>query len=175
MKSIITKYLILILLLATFAMAGTAQEYQKQIGMRFGNTTGFTARIIKDEVFAMEGILGFRNHGMQLYLLAESRKPVFENKLENMHMYFGGGAHIGFVKWSDYPYDPYYDPDYDYNPNYNHTGPALGIDGIIGLEYGFNSVPITLGVDFKPFLEIYGPWMVRANFWDFGFQISYNF
>jgi hypothetical protein len=30
-------------------------------------------------------------------------------------------------------------------------------------------------VDFKPFFEVYGPMYLRANFWDFGFQVRYNF
>jgi hypothetical protein len=43
------------------------------------------------------------------------------------------------------------------------------------MEYGFSAIPIVIGVDFKPFFELYGPFLARVNFWDFGFQVRYNF
>ncbi len=152
-----------------------AQETRKQAGFRFGNTTGFTARIITEDNFAFEGILGFRNGGMQLYGLFESRKLLDLNRVDNMYLYFGGGAHIGFVRWNEY--DQYYDPYHNYYDDnyYWHYGAAFGIDGIIGMEYVFKSAPISLAVDFKPFFELYGPFLLRVNFWDFGFHVRYNF
>ena len=170
------KYCLLVAGMLLIFSAGHAQEYQKQAGIRFGNTTGFTCKFIKDNYFAMEGILGFRNHGAQLYVLLESRRPVFNNKIENMYLYYGGGLHGGYVRWDDYNNDdPYYYPEHGHHYDYNHAGPAFGADAVIGMEYGFESVPITIGVDFKPFFEIYGPMYLRANFWDFGFQVRYNF
>lgn len=165
------------ILLVMLSVAGMAQESQRQAGFRFGNTTGFSGRIITDHDFAFEGILGFRNGGLQLYGLFESRKQLYLNRLENTFLYFGGGAHIGFVRWNKY--DRYYDPynNYHYYDNYGawHIGPAFGLDGIIGMEYVFNSAPISLAVDFKPFFELYGPFLTRVNFWDFGFHVRYNF
>lgn len=164
----------MIMALALVILQVQAQENLKQAGFRFGNTTGFTGRIITENNFAFEGILGFRNGGAQIYGLFEVRKPLYLNRLENTFLYFGGGAHIGFVRWNEY--DQYYDP---YNPDqyyYDwHFGPAFGLDGIIGMEYSFSSAPISMAVDFKPFFEVYGPFLMRANFWDFGFHIRYNF
>jgi len=161
--------------LALYISQADAQENLKQAGFRFGNTTGFTGRIITEDNFAFEGILGFRNGGMQVYGLFESRKPLYLDRLENMYLYFGAGAHIGFVKWNEYdqyydPYHGYYDDNYDW-----HVGAAFGLDGIIGMEYSFEAAPISLAVDFKPFFELYGPFLMRVNFWDFGFQVRYNF
>lgn len=152
-----------------------AQDSKLQAGFRFGNTTGFTGKIIKNDYHAFEGILGFRSGGMQLYGLLEARRPVFHNRLENMYFYFGGGAHAGFVRWStdnkDAPYYyPYYQGEY-----YNQTGPAFGLDGVIGMEYAFTTVPVSIAADFKPFVEVFGPFFVRVNFWDFGFHVRYNF
>ena len=167
--------IIMIATLALIISQASAQENKKQAGFRFGNTTGFTGRIITENNFAFEGILGFRNGGMQIYGLFEQRKPLYLNRMDNMFLYFGGGAHIGFVRWNEY--DQYYDPYHGYyDENYNwHFGPAFGIDGIIGMEYAFTGAPISLAVDFKPFFEVYGPFLMRVNFWDFGFHIRYNF
>jgi hypothetical protein len=165
----------LMILLAVIVSHAGAQENQVQAGFRFGNTTGFTGRIITENNFAFEGILGFRNGGMQLYTLFENRKPLYLNRVENMFLYFGLGGHIGFVKWNEYdqnydPYHNYYDDYYDW-----HIGAAFGIDGILGMEYSFAAAPISLAVDFKPFFELYGPFLMKVNFWDFGFHIRYNF
>jgi len=173
MKVILKIFMIIILVLTI--KPSQAQENQKQAGFRFGNTTGFTGRIITENNFAFEGILGFRNGGVQLYGLFEVRKPLYLNRVENMFLYFGGGAHIGFVRWNEY--DQHYDPYHSYYDDYYnwHTGAAFGLDGIIGMEYAFNSAPISLAVDFKPFFELYGPFLMKVNFWDFGFHIRYNF
>lgn len=165
----------LMIVLALFIRQAEAQENLKQAGFRFGNTTGFTGRIITEDNFAFEGIFGFRNGGVQLYGLFETRKPLYLNRVENMFLYFGGGAHIGFVKWNEYdqhydPYHGYYDDNYDWR-----IGAAFGLDGILGMEYSFHAAPISMAVDFKPFFELYGPFLMRVNFWDFGFQIRYNF
>jgi hypothetical protein len=167
----------MVVILAFYISQADAQENIKQAGFRFGNTTGFTGRIITENNFAFEGILGFRNGGIQLYGLFESRKPIYLNRLDNVFLYFGGGAHIGFVRWNEYDqyYDPFNNNHYYDNSYYWHTSLACGIDGIIGMEYSFTSAPISLAVDFKPFFEVYGPFLMRANFWDFGFHVRYNF
>ncbi len=88
------------------ASGAVAQEIQKQAGFRFGNTTGFTGKIIRDDVFAFEGILGFRSGGAQLYGLFEARRPIFYDRIENMYAYFGGGVHFGFSTGSSGPNTP---------------------------------------------------------------------
>jgi hypothetical protein len=167
--------ILIVIALALLITSAKAQENLKQAGFRFGNTTGFTGRIITEDNFAFEGILGFRNGGTQIYGLFESRRLLDLNRVENMFLYFGGGAHIGFVRWNEYdqnydPYHNYYDDNY-----YWHYGAAFGLDGIIGMEYVFKSAPISLAADFKPFFELYGPFLLRVNFWDFGFHVRYNF
>jgi hypothetical protein len=173
MKTFSKIFIMMLLLLGMNSL--TAQENIKQAGFRFGATTGFTGKIITEDHFAFESILGFRSGGMQLYGLFESRKPLYLNRVENMFLYFGAGGHVGFVRWNEYdknydPYHNYYDDYYDWR-----IGAAFGIDGILGMEYSFASAPISLGVDFKPFFEVFGPFLMRVNFWDFGFQVRYNF
>jgi hypothetical protein len=167
--------IMLVLALSAIIFPAMAQENMKQAGFRFGNTTGFTGRIITENNFAFEGILGFREGGMQVYGLFESRKPLYLNRVDNMFLYFGCGAHIGFVHWNEY--DKHYDPYHDYyDDNYDwHIGAAFGLDGIIGMEYSFVNAPISMAVDFKPFFELYGPFLMKVNFWDFGFHVRYNF
>ncbi len=162
-----------IILMVLLAFSVVAQDNVNQIGMRFGVTTGFTGKVITSNQLGFEGILGWRNGGMQAYGLVEVYQPLVPEKLDNLWIFFGGGVHAGFVTWYE---DPYYNehPE-DYYHGEGMVGAAFGIDGIMGAEYRFNTVPIAAGLDFKPFFEFYGPFRFRANFWDFGVHVRYTF
>jgi len=89
-------------------------------------------------------------------------------------MFFGGGGHIGYVngynrvkRWSN-------TSGYYYEEQ-RVSGPVIAIDGIIGTDYTFNKVPITLTIEFKPYVELQEFTRVVVNFWDFGFGIKYSF
>lgn len=165
-----------IVVLLTFILLGTAQAQEKQFqaGFRMGVTSGFTARAISNDMWALEGMLGFRSGGMQIYGLLEKRKRMEFPRTDRFFLTYGGGAHIGFVGWHKYYAYEYYER-YNHWERYANYGLAFGIDGVAGLEYQFQSVPITMGVDFKPFFEFYGPFYFRVNFWDFAFGIRYTF
>lgn len=160
-----------------FILIGTtaySQVFEKQVGLRLGVTPGISGKIIKNNRTAIEGILGFRNGGIQLYGLVESYHPLILTNTQHWMMYFGGGAHIGYVngynkvrRWSN-SYGYYYEEE-------RISGPVFGLDGIIGTEYTFNKVPITLSLEFKPFLELQDFRNFDVNFWDFGFGIKYSF
>lgn len=170
MKKIL-KYLVPVVLLFG-AISASGQNWEMQGGFRFGVTSGFVGKFIKEERVAIETMIGFRNGGLQVYGLGESRRPIMTDRLQNMYMYFGGGGHVGFASWKQYHYDPnYYYPPYEDR----YYGPAFGLDGIIGMEYEFTTVPVSISIDFKPFFEFYGPFRFRVNFWDFGFHLRYCF
>lgn len=148
--------------------------FEKQVGLRLGVTPGISGKIIKNNKTAIEGIMGFRNGGIQLYGLVESYHPIIKTNTQHWMMYFGGGGHIGYVngynrvrRWSN-------SAGYYYEEQ-RVSGPVFGIDGVIGTDYTFNKVPITLSIEFKPFFELQDFRQFKVNFWDFGFGIKYSF
>ena len=68
-----------------------------------------------------------------------------------LEWYWGVGGHIGF--WN---YGPGYHPRYydGYVGNYN--GAYAGVDGVIGIEYTFDAIPLNLAADFGPSVNFYG-------------------
>ena len=38
----------------------------------------------------------------------------------------------------------------------NTRGPVVGIDAMVGAEYRFYRIPLTIGMEYKPFLELFG-------------------
>ena len=168
------KQIIIVLIILTFAGTSYSQTFEKQVGIRMGVTSGISGKIIKNDKTAIEGILGFRQGGIQLYGLVESYHPIIKTNTQHWMMYFGGGGHVGYLngynrvrRWSN-------TSGYYYEEQ-RIAGMVIGIDGIIGTDYTFNKVPITLSIEFKPFLELQDFRQFKVNFWDFGFGIKYSF
>lgn len=168
------KKLLPVILLVIVGFFAKSQSFESQLGVRLGPTSGVTGKLIKDQKTAIEGTLGFRKGGVQLYVLLESYKMLNKNTKQNWFMYFGGGAHVGYVngynrirRWSNT--EGYYWEE-------EHTaGPVIGLDGVVGVEYNIPSIPLTLFFEFKPLVELQSFNKVRTNFYDTGFGIVYRF
>ena len=162
------------LLILLFSISMFGQLYEQRVGIRMGYTSGISGKIIKDRKVALEGILGFRQGGMQVYGLIEAQKPLIFDGIHDLQLYFGGGAHVGFVNGVE-RYKSYNSPSGYYYYEERVTGPVLGIDAIFGVEYTLIKVPLTLAIDFKPFLEVQSFNRLKANFYDFSISIKYTF
>jgi hypothetical protein len=136
-------------LLLSFALAicimtvSTAQDYNTGIGFRGGPFLGLTVKHFIGDKAAFEGLLTTRWHGLEVTGLYEIHNPVFD--VNRLKWYYGGGAHLGF-----------YNGD---NTNWGDRGKdylVVGIDGIIGLEYSFQEIPVNLSLDWKPSFNFVG-------------------
>jgi len=58
----------IIILFSLIANITVAQVYEKQLGLRLGVTSGLSAKVIKDNRTAIEGVFGFRDGGIQIYV-----------------------------------------------------------------------------------------------------------
>lgn len=131
------KFLLILVFLLLMAGTGNTQDYDIGIGIKVGMVPGISAKHFLTRYAAIEGIATYRWNGGNLTCLAEFHIPVFDT--EGMYFYYGGGIHAGI--W-----------DSGIAKDGTATGHKLnlGIDGIVGLEYVFSDVPLSLGVDWKP-------------------------
>ena len=130
-----------------------SQDYKTGIGMRFGLSNGITARHNLNNNNAIEGILTFRWYGFNVTGLYQWQyDDAF--KVDHLNWYFGGGGNVGIAQ------DEYYHNDK------SETGSSLllGVDGMIGIEYNFNEVPLNLSLDWKPIINITGTDLVADEF-----------
>ncbi len=127
--------LMVALLLAALTFESTAQTYQTAVGIRGGFSNGITGKHFITDHSAVEGILSLRNKGWMVTALYQEYQPAFD--VSNLFWFYGGGAHLGY--WQKY--------------ESNHFG--LGIDAIIGLEYMFDPIPISVSLDYKPMFNLY--------------------
>ncbi len=169
MKNILT-----LILIIAFGYSLQSQAFERQLGLRLGTMSGITGKVIKDRKTAIEGTLGFRKGGVQIYTLLEAYKMLDKNTNQNWFMYFGGGAHVGFIngynrvrRWSNTT-GYYWDEE-------RVSGPVFGLDAVMGVEYNFPVLPIVLFFEIKPMAELQSFNRVRINFWDTGIGIVYRF
>ncbi len=156
MKKIIVTFLI-VFCLGSF---GFTQDYKTGIGLRGGYFNGLTIKHFVGSKSAFEGLVVSRWKGFAITGLYEIHNQAFN--ADRLKWYIGFGGHVGFwngdnAKWGE--------------PGTNYT--VFGIDGILGLEYSFREVPINIGIDWKPAINLSG----YSGFWgdDGAISIRYIF
>ena len=120
---------------------GISQAYKTSIGLRAGVAPGFTLKTFVKSNEAFEGILTTRINGFNITGLYEWHGPLGE--VPNFYWYIGGGAHLGIWNGDHFLNDPVVD---------NYV--AIGIDGILGMEYTFSEIPLNLSLDWKPSFNV---------------------
>jgi len=150
-------FLALVLLLTT-TLISNAQDYNTGIGFRGGFSNGLTVKHFVSSKDALEGILTSRWHGFNITGLYEIHNQAFDTP--GLKWYYGFGGHIGF-------WDGHYNPWFHNSSTYT----VIGVDGIIGMEYSFDEVPINLGLDWKPGLNLIG----YTGFWADELALSVRF
>lgn len=139
-----------------------AQDYRTGIGLRAGYPAGLTIKHFVSNRTAIEGILATRWGGFVITGLFEAHRQLAD--VDNLNWYYGLGAHLGFWNGDN-------DRNFWGDPGTSYT--VVGIDGILGLEYSFEEIPVNIGIDWKPAFNIFG----YQGFWGDGgaFSIRYIF
>ncbi len=163
----------IILILVIIFNKANSQNFTSTIGFRLGGSSGLTYKTFIHENKALEGILSFRNDGMQLTALIETYSPANFQIDENIFFYYGYGAHIGYSK----KYEDRNFPIGIFEPNRTifRTRPVIGFNAIVGIEYRFNSLPISASVDTKPYTEFFGFPFFKTKLFDIGLSFRYMF
>ncbi|MEE9460975.1 MAG: hypothetical protein V3V53_04040 [Bacteroidales bacterium] len=131
-----------ILVLLFFVFTSKAQDYHTGLGLRASVSPGISVKHFFTTNMAGEGILTVRWGGFNATGLAEWHLSVFDT--EGFYFFYGGGAHLGV--WDS-------EKDY-YGSTTGGTTLFLGVDGIIGLEYAFLDIPLSISLDWKPGMNI---------------------
>ncbi|MDQ1332332.1 MAG: hypothetical protein QG576_366 [Bacteroidota bacterium] len=159
-----------IMLLPTFA---SGQEGYRQAGFRSGYRGGFFFQMTVDAGTTEIGyntMLGFNNNGIQLTgLRIIYERPVVDIS-PDLYFGWGYGGHVGFIVTDNIMY-----LGERFNFPNERFCPVFGADGWVGAEYRFPNIPINIGVNFKPFVELTIPAFVKVMPGDAGISISYVF
>lgn len=121
----------------------TGPTYKTAIGVRGIGTSGLTIKHFTKATTAIEGIIGFYPNAFSATILVEKYAQAFDT--QGLNWYYGIGGHIATQS-------NVIRNDGLYRRETSEFG--VGVDGIFGLEYKINEVPIAISLDFKPFFEV---------------------
>jgi len=161
-----------LLLISTFVILSCqvfSQGFKQAAGIRAGLTGGLEYRIYTDDLNSYKFLLGSRERGLLVHAIKEFHRYDLFTFTDQLNFVFGAGVHIGYERW-----DQQY---YNYNTSYYVTRTAFiaGLDGLAGLEYMFRDVPISLGLEVKPYFDLFGREMFDFQLFDFAFTAKYHF
>ncbi|MBK7560706.1 MAG: hypothetical protein IPQ06_08695 [Chitinophagaceae bacterium] len=120
-----------------------AQDYKTALGVRLSSSNAMQNNSVSFKQFisaktAIEGLLTFGDP-LAIGALLEFHKPL---AAAGLTYFYGAGGYISFIK----------------NENAitrkTSTDPNFGAQGVIGLDYKFNNIPLNLSLDWKPELNI---------------------
>lgn len=134
---------ILPLLLAAGAEAQSmGSDYKTALGVKL-YPGAVTVKHFTGKGKAIEGLGYISSDGFRLTGLYELHFPL--GSVDGLQWYVGGGAHLGI--WSDNWKNKY--PARD-------GGVALGVDGVLGLDYKIQGAPLNLSFDWQPSFNVIG-------------------
>ncbi len=149
---VINRRILLIIFSLSAALNGQlcAQPYEHAGGIRAGLSSGISYKgFFRYQMNAIEADVLYNRNGFNLTALYEHHLETFRNK--RLLVYLGGGAFGG--TWKEEL--------------------SLGVTAVAGIEYQLRDVPLSLGADWKPMVNVY---RVFDNEWaDFGIAIRYRF
>ncbi len=163
MKKIFSVFILTVIIFSLRPVQSSAQalghSYRTGVGVKMGYWGGGSIDVkhfLNGDSKALEGMLSFGHHWFTITGLYE-----FHGKIPNapgLQWYAGPGAHFGFETHR------YHDRDRDQSA-------FLGIDGVLGMAYKFNHVPIDISLDIQPAFSfpdpdfgIYGGLGIRFTF-----------
>lgn len=119
-----------------------AQDYTTAAGAKFGGyESGISFKYFTAKDVALEGVLGFKDHGLVVTGLFEIHQEAFG--VPELKFYYGGGAHVGALGNGVY---------HSHVFTNNHL--LFGADGVLGLEYRIPRSPIGISIDLNPRAEL---------------------
>ena len=131
--------LLAILLLALTYDLKAQTKGNPQFGIRLGEPLGGTVRYFFDDANAVEGIAGIYNETFTVTGLYERHFDLSALTVPGFAWFIGGGAHMGVREIED------------------RTKFIAGFDGIAGLDYTFEKIPLNLSLDWKPAVHFSTP------------------
>lgn len=162
-----------ILFLAVFFLAITgvsAQGFKQAAGIRAGwINPGIEYRYYTSEMHSLRALLSVRDRGVQLHALTEFYQYDLFPFSYQLVFFYGAGLHFGFQSWDETKFQG--------STRFDETRRSLlaGIDGVVGVEYLFYEAPVKVGLEVKPFVDVFGRYGFDVRLLDFALTVKYLF
>lgn len=151
----------------------SAQVGENHIGFRGGIHSGVyfqnlvTAGNAERSFYAL---LSANSNSARITVMRITYETSLSEIADNLFFTWGYGGHIGFTLT-----DHTYFLGNKFQFEYERFRPVIGMDGWGGLEYRFIGLPMTVGLNVKPFFEIMVPGFISIRPGDVGLSFAYRF
>ncbi len=162
------RYLLLIAFLFVTTLA-FGQGYTQALGIRGGLTPGVEYRYYTSDKNSLKALVGIRDRGLQLYALTEFYQFDLFPFSYQLVFFYGFGLHGGYESWDE---ERLQNGDRSF---VTRSSLLAGVDGLVGLEYIFYEAPVILGVEAKPYVDVFGREDLKIQPFDFAFTVKYIF
>jgi hypothetical protein len=136
---------LIVIIFMFLSLAASSQPYTTGAGLRLGFPYGFSVKHFFDRSDAFELIAAANLRG---FIVAGFFQNEHEIGIEpRFYWYWGLGVHGGVVDAERTPY--LYTKEI-------YTGPVLGVDALVGLDYVFRRIPLNLSFDILPSINLAG-------------------
>ncbi|MDP4185234.1 MAG: hypothetical protein Q8862_08750 [Bacteroidota bacterium] len=165
------KCFLLLSILSLSAFGLKAQTYDHSVGVRVGYSSGIFYRYNVNSENSYSALLSSRDNGLQLTALREFNQKGIFGLPQEFSLIYGFGAHLGYTQWD--VTSLYYYPDGVYTEH--KSAGVAGLDGLVGLEYNINDIPLSVGLEIKPFFDFGGEHNFEVVPQDIALTFRFNF
>ncbi len=164
------RYFVLLSMFVFLLNMSSAQGYNQAAGIRVSwHSPGIEYRYYTGDSNAFKSLVSFRDRGITLHGFAEFFKYDLFPFSHQLLFYYGFGAHVGFESWDE----EYYREDvlrYD-----TKSAVLAGLDGLAGLEFVFEKIPVSAGIEIKPYFDVFGRDGFDIKVFDLALTVKYLF
>jgi hypothetical protein len=144
MRKFVLTAIVLLSVIAVQAQSKStnSSRYKTALGVKVWDGGGISLKHFFNGNNAGELIGYFWRNGFRLTGLYEIHGPI--SGATGLKWYIGPGLHVGAYNNHHY---------HHHDGHYHDSHASIGIDGVLGLDYKFNSAPINISLDWQPSFE----------------------
>lgn len=152
------KLFLFLTLFLMLSMPLFSQKYEKAVGATLGASRSVFIDFQNNDLSSYRLMIQNREQGYTFTALKIFRNYDIERLPDYISLYYGFGAHGGYVCW-----DKTINKDQYNEKEVTYSSPVFGLDGIIGLSYAVEKTPLAITCDTKPFFEFGGPFLFHVS------------
>jgi hypothetical protein len=165
MRKLFTIIILLITLSPLFA-----QKFERSAGVRLGYSNGIFFDIQNNDLSSYRFMINWRDGGRQFTAMKFFRQYKVDKLPGFLSLYYGYGIHGGYSKWDQYKIDVEHGYYWE-----KISAPTIGLDGLIGVSYDLQRMPVSITCEMKPFFDFWGKSVFNAVPFDFAVCAVYHF
>ncbi len=134
-------------------------QYETALGVKISSGKALSFKKFISPKSALEAETMFFNGGVRFIALYELHFYNIEG-LNGLAWYAGPGAHVGYWK-------PAYKKEYG-------SWIDIGLDGVVGLDYKFPTLPVNVSLDWQPSFGLIGTSGIQPQFGGLALRYTFN-